>query len=359
LNLSEIRLCDFRNCANLHIDPSPRFNILEGLNGQGKTNILESIYVMASLKSFRASSSSELIRFGCTQAELRGIVQHDSSERVIRMMFGNRSRRVSIDGKSVRSMAESIGQLSVVLFAPEHLTITKGSPSERRKFLDRALFNRWPSSLTDAKRYQDVLKQRNALLKNNGSDEMLVVYDEQLADAAALLLKWRNQFLDALHPIFTDTLAELTNGQLEGKLTYQNKLECDQADDITKKLHSDWHRDRMRGSTNKGPHVDDIDVQLNGRSARSFASQGQHRAIVLALKISEIRLLKRDLGYSPILLLDDVSSELDMERNSLLMNYLCSDEFGGQVFMTTTTREVLQIDDMDHTCFKIRAGEIV
>jgi len=331
---------------------------LEGLNGEGKTNILESIYVLASLKSFRATASSELIRFGCKQAEMRGIIQHDNSERVIRMLLGNRSRRVSIDGKSVRSMAESMGQLSVVLFAPEHLAITKGSPSERRRFLDRALFNRWPASLTDAKRYQDVLKQRNALLKNHGSDEMLAVYDEQFAEASAALLNWRSQFIDALHPIFVETLSEVSDGQLQGELIYRNKLECTQVDQIMNQLRADWGRDRMRGSTSKGPHVDDIEVMLNDRSARSFASQGQHRAIVLALKISEIRLLKRDLGYSPVLLLDDVSSELDTQRNALLMNYLCSDEFGGQVFMTTTSKEVLQID-MEHTCFKIRSGEIV
>ena len=358
MNLTDLRLCDFRNLANVHLEPSPRFNVLEGLNGEGKTNILEAIYVMASLKSFRASSSAELIRFGCAQAELRGIVEHEDVDRVVRMTLGKRGRRVSIDGKYLQSVADSMGQLKVVLFAPEHLAITKGSPSERRRFLDRALFNRWPASLTDVKRYQDVLKQRNALLRDQGTDDMLEVYDEQLSEAASRVQHWRGRFLEAFHPIFQETLFEVTDGKLNGQIVYQNRLETNDVEEIRKQFRQDRHRDRMRGTTSRGPHVDDLLFTLNEKPARTYASQGQHRAIVLAMKISEIRLLRQDLGYSPILLLDDVSSELDAERNALLMRYLCSDEFGGQVFLTTTLREVLRIDT-DFACFKIRSGEVV
>jgi len=354
LRVTDLRLVDFRNLASIHLEPNPRFNIFEGDNGQGKTNLLESIYVLGALKSFRTTSNSDLIRFGATQADIRGVIDHQESDRVVRITVG-RSRRVWIDGTVSKSLADSLGQLTVVLFAPEDLSITKGSPSGRRKFLDRAVFNRWPASLADVKRYEATLKQRNALLKNEGPDAMLDVFDEQLADAAARVTTWRLDYLRDYGPVFRECLIEVSDGQLQGNLSYESRVEQTDAAGYLAAFQSDRRRDRGRGSTNRGPHVDDMLAILNDKPARAFASQGQHRAFVLAMKIAEIRLLRQQLGYSPVLLLDDVSSELDAGRNHLLMSYLTSDAFGGQVFLTTTAREHVHIDS-NYSCFTIRDG---
>ncbi len=256
-----------------------------------------------------------------------------------------------------KSLADSLSQLTVVLFAPEDLAITKGSPSGRRRFLDRAVFNRWPASLADLKVYEATLKQRNALLKNEGSDAMLDVFDEQLASAAARVTTWRTDFLADYAPVVTECLDQVSDGQLSGQLQYESRVEAADADGFRAAFAADRRRDRARGATNRGPHVDDMLATLNGKPARAFASQGQHRAFVLAMKIAEIRLLSDQLGFSPVLLLDDVSSELDAARNHLLMSYLTSDAFGGQVFLTTTSREHVHIDS-NYSCFRIRDGAV-
>ncbi len=358
MRVTELRLCDFRNLAQVHLVPNPRFNIFEGLNGAGKTNLLESIYVLGALKSFRPGVNADLIRFDANQAEIQGVVEQEAGvTRVVRVAIGARGRKVRIDGKAVRSLAASLGQLTVVLFAPEDLAITKGSPSGRRRFLDRAVFNRWPASLSDGKRYEVALKQRNALLRNDGSDAMLDVFDEQLAEAAAAVLRWRLRYIEVFAPLLRECLSELSGGQLVGALSYQSQqLEADPEAFLATYQRS-RSRDRARRATSHGPHSDDLQCSLGGRPARNFASQGQHRAFVLALKIAEIRVLQEGLGYSPVFLLDDVSSELDAERNGQLMSYLTSEAFGGQVFLSTTDRRWLSIDT-DSSCFTIRSGEI-
>ena len=360
--LSELRAVDFRNLTSVHLEPSSRFNIFEGPNGAGKTNLLEAIYLLGALKSFRPARNVDLIRFGATQADVRGIVRpNEGLQRVIRVSIAQRGRRVRIDGKAPRSLSDSLSQLTVVLFAPDDLSITKGSPSGRRRFLDRAIFNRWPASLGDMRRYEATLKQRNALLKDDGADGMLDVFDQQLAQSAAHVVRWRRQYLEAYHELFVESLGEVSGGELVGRIAYEAAVEAGStANELTEAYLEayarDRRRDRARRLTSRGPHVEDLDCTIGGRSARSYASQGQHRAFVLAMKIAEIRLLQQGLGHSPVLLLDDVSSELDARRNEQLMGYLGSDAFGGQVFLTTTDRAYVRIDS-EHTCFTIREGE--
>jgi DNA replication and repair protein RecF len=356
--VTDLRICDFRNLGLVHLVPNARFNIFEGRNGQGKTNILEAIYVLGSLKSFRASASKEMIRFDCSQAEIRGVVGNGGTERVVRISIGERGRKVSIDGKVTRSLADSLGQLTVVLFAPEDLALSKGAPSQRRQFIDRAIFNRWPASWGDIKRYESALKQRNALLKQDASDEMLDAFDDQLAQAGGRVLDWRRKYLSIFEPLFSESLLELSGGELEGHITYSSKVEQLDAAGLMDAMKHNRRKDRARGVTSCGPHVDELLTILNGQSTRAFASQGQHRAFVLAMKIAEIRLLKEGLGQSPVLLLDDVSSELDAERNAQLMEYLCSDAFGGQVFLTTTSRDYVRIN-RENSCFTVCNGELV
>ncbi|MBT9559872.1 MAG: DNA replication/repair protein RecF [Myxococcales bacterium] len=347
---------DFRNLRHLELTPAARFTVLEGDNGQGKTAILEAIYVMACLKSFRAHRTADLVRHGEADARIHGLIVHDGVHRSLDVELGARRRRVSLDGKAARSLTEALGQLTVVLFAPEDLAITKGGPAHRRTFLDRAVFNRFPSSLDDMKRFEIALKQRNALLRDGGPDRLLDAFDEQLAPAATRVVGWRTRYLSDLKPFFESAISEVTRGSHHAELRYEGSTPA--GEDLIDWLRRRRVDDRRRSTTTTGPHVDDIGVFIDGHLARVVASQGQHRALVLALKIAEIRLLQDAFGYSPLLLLDDVSSELDASRNAELMRYLGGPAFDGQVFLTTTDRRHVLID-APFSCLTIRAGEVV
>lgn len=358
MRLVDLSIRDFRNVASAALRPNPRFNIFEGRNGQGKTNVLEAVWVLGALRSFRPATNAELVRFEAEEAEVRGVVETAASVgRTVRLLISPGGRRVWVDGKLARSLESSLGQLSVVLFAPEDLAITKGSPAGRRRFLDRAVFNRWPASLGDLRRYEEALKQRNALLKKGAADTYLEVFDEPLARAGAQVLTWRARYLEAFRPLFSECLTEVTAGELAADLHYEGTVSDATPEAILGALAEDRRKDRARGTTSRGPHRDDLSVMLMGHDARIFASQGQHRSLVLAMKIAEIRLLQAGLGESPILLLDDVSSELDQERNASLMRYLTGPAFGGQVFLTTTDRAHIRIDS-DYSAFTIRGGQV-
>ena len=357
MKITEFSAIDFRNLRKVRFEPGSRFNIIEGHNGAGKTNVLEGIFLLSSLKTFRPGTNRDLVAFNTEGAEVRAVIEHQDMSRVLRMSITPKGRKIWVDGKQVRSASAALGQLTVVLFAPEDLALSKGSPSGRRRFLDRATYHRWPSSLDALKRYEATLKQRNAVLKTDGSDALLDVFDEQLAGAAVGLLTWRRRYLDLYSPILSETVGMVTSNQLSACAEYSASRAAETTEDWLDVYKRARSQDRARRTTSYGPHVDDLALRLNDRSAKLYASQGQHRALVLAMKIAEIRLLQSELGYSPVLLLDDISSELDARRNAQLSAYLKSDEFGGQVFLTTTDRSWLGFDS-DSTCFTIRAGEL-
>ncbi len=352
---------DFRNLEFLELQPGPRFTVLEGANGQGKTAVLEGIYVLGALKSFRAQRTDELIRHGAEEARLFAEIEHDGVTRTVDVALSPRRRRVELDGKSCRALGDALGQLTVVFFGPDDLTITKGSPGARRRFLDRAVFGRFPASLDANRRYEQALKERNAVLKDNGADALLDAFEGPLAAAGAELVVWRRRLLEELDPFFHEAIRDITAGQHVATLAYQATAP-DDAEAFATALRTARFADRRRGTTQLGPHLDDLDVSLDGHLARAVASQGQHRALVLALKIAEIRALEAGLGHSPILLLDDVSSELDRDRNGQLMGYLLGEAFRGQVLLTTTDRAYVRTPsgpfDGEVACFTIRQGQL-
>ena len=357
MRLTEFTAVDFRNLRHLRLTPNPQFNIIEGQNGAGKTNVLEGIHLLASLRTFRPGKNRDFIHFNTDAADIRAVVEHQNTTRTIRLGITPKGRRVWIDGKLVRSASAALGQLTAVLFAPEDLSLTKGSPSGRRKFLDRAVYNRWPASLEALKRYEATLKQRNALLKTDGADALLDIFDEQIATAALRVYEWRQRFLAQYTPVFTQTLSLITDDELISTIAYVPSFASDNVEDWCAEYAKRRRKDRIRKTTTCGPHLDDIEFSLHDKSARLYASQGQHRALVLGLKIAEIQLLKRELGFAPILLLDDVSSELDARRNAQLTRFLNGSEFGGQVFITTTDRSWLDFEGVS-TCFTILAGAL-
>ncbi len=336
-----------RNLAPLALEPGEHFNVFYGDNGQGKTNLLETVFVVSTLRSFRTQRLADLIQFDAEQAHIGARVERDELTRVYELVIKPRSRTVRLDGKTVRPISRYFGQFNVVLFSPEDLLIPRGSPGSRRRFLDRAVFNRRADHLVDVRDYEKTLKSRNSLLKDalttgRRDETLLSVYNEQVARLGAKITHSRLEMLDELRPHFQGAFESITQTGLHVDVLYAsdwNSLSSQPSpEDLTgvlsQELKSARPIDFRRGTTSVGPHRDDIEFRLQHRSASSFASQGQLRALVLAWKTSELELLERVHGEAPILLLDDVSSELDETRNEYLFEFLR--HRSNQCFITTT-----------------------
>lgn len=336
-----LQVSAFRNLQPTTLVPSPRFNVIAGDNAQGKTNLLEAVYLAGTLRSFRTSASQELIAWGADEAHVAARVLSQDIERVYEIDLGAGRKVAKLDGKTPRTLGEYFGDFNVVLFAPEDLRVPRGSPSGRRRFLDRSVFNRHVAFLADAQRYARVLKSRNVLLRNGApASDLLDVYDAQLADAGARVLAARLRILDELQPRFAAAFEAITQTGKAATLRYETTLAFETPNEeelrgrLAAALQAGRRRDVARRQTGVGPHVDDVVFLLAGHEARGYASQGQLRALVLAWKTAEMELLREVHGESPILLLDDVSSELDAKRNAFLFDFL--DRIDCQCFVTTT-----------------------
>jgi DNA replication and repair protein RecF len=336
------------------LQPASRFNVFHGDNGQGKTNLLESIYVVGALRSFRTQRMADLIGFGREQAYIGARILRGGLERVYELSQRASGRLVRLDGKAVRPISRYFGDFNVVLFAPEDLQVPRGSPADRRRFLDRAVFNRAPRYLGDVQAYEKVVKNRNALLREIGSGkrslrqagDLLAVFDQKLAEVGARLVVSRMRFLDEIRPRFRTAFESITQTGLEVDVSYMASTPLppapampettagDVAVALAACLTEQRGRDLARGATSVGPHRDDLMFRLDGHAAASFASQGQLRALVLAWKTAEMELLAETHGEEPVLLLDDVSSELDATRNEYLFEFL--KRRPTQCFITTT-----------------------
>ena len=344
------------------LEPGPRFNVLSGDNGQGKTNVLESIYAAGTLRSFRTQRLAELIAFDEEQAYIGARVSRQELVRKCEVTLLPGSKRVRLDGKPVRPLSKYFGEVNVVLFAPEDLQIPRTSPSERRRFLDRAVFHFRSDYLAVARSYEKALKNRNATLRSLGEKRtsanqartLLEVYDEQLSSLGAQVVTYRQAFLAAIAPRFAKAFELISGSDRPVSATYELPPPeiGDTAEALTAALLSALRdhqaRDLARGVTSVGPHRHDIVFAIDDRPASSFASQGQLRALVLAWKTAEMQLLTDVIGESPILLLDDVSSELDATRNEYLFEFLRNQP--AQCFITTTHAKhvLLATDRVDY-----------
>lgn len=367
--LEALRLRHFRNLSSVELQPHPRFNIFHGENGQGKTNLLEAVYLMSAVKSFRPQTNKDLIEWGYDEARLEARVDRGGSERIVKLEISERGKKVYLNGSPVRQLSDFFGTVNVVMFGPEDIVILKGSPSERRRFIDRAIFNARPAYATEHQHYEDVLQQRNSLLKEADIDRSLLsVYDEQLVQYGADVIDRRLTFLEHFRPVLTNVFKQIFRESFDADIRYDIKWAdedihastLESKTDIERVLHEGLERtreeERARGYTLIGPHRDDLQTTLNGRDVKTYASQGQHRAFVLAMKIAEITHLEQRYHFAPILLLDDVSSELDRQRNKYLFDFLRSRE-DGQVFITTTHRDYILLED-DVRSFAVKEGAV-
>ena len=349
MQLLQLDIADFRNLAQVTLRPSPRATILCGRNGQGKTNLLEAIHLLATLKPLRAGRLAELVRFGEERARIGGSFQGPGGERRVAVEVTPGGRATWLDGKPIGAerLDAYFEGLAAVCFTPDDLLLVKGGPELRRRFVDRAAFNRWPAVLGEAREYLHALRARNAALRTTDED-VERSFRAQLVQAAGRLLSRRHALVAELTPRLRVAFAEIAGPDApEAYLEYRpasGMPRQGQAAELAGRLEEilalRLERDRERGYTSAGPHMDDLVLAIGGRGARTYGSQGQQRALVLALKIAEIENLRATMGRPPLLLLDDVSSELDREKNRHLLEYLS--RLPGQAFLTTTDRRLLE-----------------
>lgn len=374
MKIKSLKLLYFRNYLSTNIDAHPSLNVLVGNNANGKTNIIESIFCLALGKSYRTKSDSECIMFGETATAMSCVVSKNNKNLDIMLGINNKGKSAKIAGVKKTKLTDFVGELNVVLFSPEDLQIVKGSPALRREFINREFYQFSRIYHKYNLMYQHLLKQRNSYLKDmrkNPKDEMALTYLEtltsQLAKVALYITKERVSFVQDISKLTYKNMLNISNGQETLKIRYKSSvleaLNIEDTDDeafteenLTNVIMRKSFDDIMRGSTRIGPQHDDLEFYINDLDAKMFASQGQQRSIVLSLKLAEINYLKNKTGTYPVLLLDDVLSELDKNRQLKLLDAINENV---QTFITTPSISDIKEDLLKKAkVFKIENGNI-
>ena len=374
MKIKSLKLLYFRNYLSTNIEVHPSLNVLVGNNANGKTNIIESIFCLALGKSYRTKSDSECIMFGETATAMSCIVNKYDRELDIMLGINNKGKSAKIAGIKKTKLTDFVGELNVVLFSPEDLQIVKGSPALRREFMNREFYQFSRIYHKYYLMYQHLLKQRNSYLKDmrkNPKDEMSLAYLEtltsQLAKVALYITKERVSFVQEISKLTYKNMLNISNGQETLKIKYKSSVldalniaeindESFTEENLTKVMMKKSFDDIMRGSTKIGPQHDDLEFYINDLDAKMYASQGQQRSIVLSLKLAEINYLKEKTGTYPVLLLDDVLSELDKNRQLKLLDAINENV---QTFITTPSISDIKEDLLKKAkVFKIEDGNI-
>ena len=402
MKINGLVLENFRNYKNLEIEFDERRNLIVGENAQGKTNLSEAIYLTAFAKSFRTNNSADMILFGETSGRVSAdITSEDIDKNVSITIRSDGKKMIKKDGKVVKKTADLLNTVVVIVFTPDDLRIIKDSPEKRRAFINRELSQMRPRYYEQLRRYNEALKEKNALLKGffnvkkktftradnlslndvspdyaKGSSEgaettnpydncrrynedLLDVYDRQIADAGYELIRYRMEFVEMLSEEAAEIMKNISDGRESLEIKYKTACNYVTASEGREILYSQIRNNREKdiynGSATLGPHRDDIEFYINGNDARKFGSQGQQRTIALSLKFAEIRIARQILGEAPVLLLDDVLSELDPGRQ----RFLISEIDDVQLFITSAeladeVRSALQ----GGTLFRIEEGNV-
>ena len=365
MTVDSVKINNFRNITDLTLSADEGVNVIYGENAQGKTNILESIWLFTGCKSFRGAKDAEFLKFGEDFAKINLKFKDNSREKQTEIIFSEKKKNVSLNGISLRSTAELIGSFYAVIFSPVHLSLIKDGPGERRKFLDTALCQLKPKYAEYLASYKKVLMHRNALLKDLYMSpqlyDVLDSFDDQLARYASAVIVERLKYIDILSEYSMNIYSGISENKENISVFYSKSKEIDKNSspkDIyiqeLEKIKEARKEDVIYKTTSVGPHRDDIEILINGVSARSFGSQGQQRSCALALKLGESEIIKKVTGETPVALLDDVMSELDEKRQDYVLNHITD----RQVFLTCCDpSQVLRL--CGGKSFEIKNGEVV
>lgn len=361
--IEELKLTNYRNYESATVTFENNVNVILGENAQGKTNIMESIYVLGMAKSHRTSNDKDLIRWDTEYAKIEGRVEKTRGSVPLELIISKKGKKAKFNHIEQQKLSQYVGNMNVVMFAPEDLHLVKGSPQVRRRFIDMEIGQVSPVYLHDIGQFQKILQQRNQYLKQlqikKQSDvTFLQVLTEQYVEMAVKVIKRRYEFIQMLEkwaqPIHSGITRNLETLEIEYRPFIDVSEETDwskMVEILSDKLEKQQSREIERGVTLLGPHRDEIVFFVNGRDVQTFGSQGQQRTTALSVKLAEIELIHSEIGEYPILLLDDVLSELDDYRQSHLLNTI-KDKV--QTFVTTTT-----VDGIDHQTLKDAATFIV
>ena len=319
--IDSLALQNFRNYEKLDIKFSDKINILYGDNAQGKTNILEAIYMAATTKSHRNSKDREIIRFEKDDSHIRvELKKRDVGHRIDMHLRKNQSKGVAIDGIPIRRSTELFGLINIIMFSPEDLSVVKNGPGERRRFMDMEISQISRIYYSNLQKYNKILDQRNSLLKqivyNPKSEDTLDIWDDQLVEEGKKIIKERYNFISMMNDIIRDIHKEITSDKEKIEIKYEPNVSLEAYEKVMKDKRN---LDMKNTITMTGPHRDDFGIYVNGNDIRIYGSQGQQRTAALSLKLAEIELVKKIINDNPILLLDDVMSELDSKRRDSLL----------------------------------------
>ncbi|MGI2294422.1 DNA replication/repair protein RecF [Paenibacillus sp. GXUN7292] len=365
--LKQIQLQNYRNYSELQLPLEHQVNVFLGPNAQGKTNLLESIFVLALSKSHRTSKDKELIGWQSDHAAITGTVDKKYGSVKLELMFSAQGKKAKINSLEQRKLSDFVGSMNVVMFAPEDLEIVKGTPGVRRRFLDMEIGQVQPGYLYTLQQYSKVLQQRNNFLKSADraalNQALLDIWNEQLASHGVKIMKKRQHFIQKLQTYAEQIHFGITNGTEQLEIHYRPSFEAEPEEEETVlfqqfmiKLSQVKDGEIRRGVTLVGPHRDDLAFFINGKEAQIFGSQGQQRTTALSIKLAEIELIREEIGEYPILLLDDVLSELDHNRQTQLIETF-QDKV--QTFITTTSLDSVRLDKLqDVGIFHVENGKV-
>jgi DNA replication and repair protein RecF len=366
--IEKLALRNYRNYDELFVEFENKVNVILGENAQGKTNIMEAIYVLAMAKSHRTSNDKDLIRWDQEYAKIEGRVQKQHSSLPLQLVISKKGKRAKCNHIEQQKLSQYVGNMNVVMFAPEDLNLVKGSPQVRRRFIDMEIGQVSPIYLHDISQYQKILQQRNHYLKmlqiKRQTDlTMLEVLTEQFIMMAVKIVTKRFEFLRLLEKWAKPIHQGISRGMETLEIIYKPSVEVLEEQDLSKmivcfeeKFNKLKTREIERGTTLFGPQRDDLLFSVNGRDVQTFGSQGQQRTTALSIKLAEIELIYAQIGEYPILLLDDVLSELDDYRQSHLLNTI---QGKVQTFVTTTSVEGIDHQTLkEASTFKVEAGYI-
>ncbi len=334
--IKKIYLENFRNYEAQEINIEENINVFYGNNAQGKTNILEALYFCAFGKSFRTSKSIELIKFEKENAKIELEFEKEKRKKKIRIILSkNEKKKIDINDIKINKSSELLGNINLVIFSPDDITVLKESPSSRRRFLDILISQLRPSYAYSLVEYNRILDQRNAMLKSRQIDT-IEVWDEQLANFAEKIFKYRKEYIEKIQNHIFKISPMITNNKEILSISYKTKFT--NKENFLKLLKQTIKIDIAKGYTGNGIHRDDIEFFINNKELNLYGSQGQYRTSILSLKFAEMEIIKEEVNENPVLLLDDITSELDLERISLIFNKIKD----YQVLITCTDTNILR-----------------